>query len=98
MLIRLAGTDYRAPHCSTKALLNRLLHCGFAFQVSYTEIIIQHISNAIPHGTDRFKGTTALDKSALKSSPALRIRVSSKLHDDTHSTRLKYKSAWHGAI
>ena len=89
MRIRLAGTDYRAPHCSTKTLLNRFLPYGFAFQVSYTEIIIQHVSNANPDGTDRFQGTTAIGISAHKSSPAGQICVSSKLHENNHSTRFK---------
>ena len=61
-------------------MLNRLLPCGFAFQVNYIKIVIQHVSSANPHGTDRFQASTLLDKNALKSSPAMRIRVSSKLY------------------
>ena len=50
---------------------------------------IQHVSKANPHGTGRFKGPTALDKIARKSSPAMEISVSSKLLEDNHSTRFK---------
>ena len=50
---------------------------------------IQNVSNANPDGTERFKGPTALDIIALKSSPAMQISVSSKLHEDNHSTRFK---------
>ena len=59
---------------------------------------IQHVSNANPEGTERFKGPSTLDIIALKSSPAMQISVSSKLHEDNHSTRFKYKSARHGTL
>ena len=89
MLLRPARTNLRAPPRSTEALLNRRLPDRFANPVSCTKTVIQHVSNANPHGTERFKDTTALDMTALKTPPAGQIRVSSKLHNDNHSPSFK---------
>ena len=77
------------PSGGQKALVFLMYFNYLPFWCPLATKIIQHVSNANPHGTDRFQSTTELDISALKSSPTKQIRVSSKLHEDNHSTRFK---------
>ena len=78
-----------APSGGQKALVF-LVHFNYLpFWRPLATKTIQHVSNANPDGTKRFKGPNALDIIALKSSPAMQIIVSSKLHKDNHSTRFK---------